>query len=176
LDYHEAHRHHHPIRAILLAGCIYEAPLVKEDTIPVKPELIGVWESVPKEGSKNNKPERFLILKFSETEYLIRNPLEGNGICYRAYQIELGGKSCVQLKAIGSDGGSADWKDDTPRPYMVASFEVNDDKLVMRWLNQKFVGDDLNTTEALQEAFLKHKDEEELFSDQKEYRKVENSN
>lgn len=161
------------LAALLFAGCIYQAPLVKENTIPVQPELIGVWEKVSKEGSERKKRDRILILKFSETEYLIRNPLDGDGICYRAYQIELGGKSCVQLEAIGTDEGAPDWKDDTPRPYLVSSFEVNDDKLVMKWLNRKLVGDDLNTTEALQEAFLKHKDNEELFTDAAEYRKME---
>ena len=159
--------------ALLFAGCIYEAPLVAEAKIPVNPELIGVWEKKSKDGSKKKKKgDRILIFKFSETEYLIQNPVDGERITYRAYQIKLGGKSCVQMEVIGSDEGAPDWKDDKPRPFLVSSFEVTDDTLVLGWLNSKLVSDELNTTEALQEAFLKHTDDKDLFTDLKEYRRV----
>ncbi|MEP2775994.1 MAG: hypothetical protein ABJQ29_14140 [Luteolibacter sp.] len=158
--------------ALLLAGCIYEAPLVAEHTVPIEPELVGVWQMVPKNGANSKPGERLLILKLSETEYLVRNPHNEDGLYFRAYPIKLGGKSCVQMEVIGTKDGAPDWGDHKPSPFMVASFELAEDNLVIRILNRKLVSEDLKTTATLQETFLKHKDSEELFADPAEYRRV----
>ena len=173
--------------ALLLSGCIYEAPLVAENKLPIDAAIIGLWEPLPQE---EKEPEndgdnplkkilehspaetRLLILKFSETEYLISNPVAEHSIHYRAYPIELGGKRCVQLQVIGTNEGSADWENDTPRPFLVCSHETKDGNLIVSNLNEELVGDELKTTAALQEAFLKNKDNPQLFGEPTIYRKV----
>ena len=159
--------------AMFLSACIYEAPLEVEHTVPVDPELIGVWQLVPKEGEEPDADSRLLILNFSETEYLMSSPVGGEGIHYRAYPIKPGGISCVQLQVIGTDKGKPKWGDGPPKPFMVFSYEVEDGMLVVRSLNKDLVGADLNTTEELREAFLKNKENKDLFTDLATYRKVE---
>ncbi len=78
----------------------------------------------------------------------------------------------MQLQVIGTNEGSPDW-DDKPTPFMVHSYEVKNGKLEISTLNPDLIDDDLKTTAALQEAFLKYKDSVELFGDPMVYRKVE---
>ena len=157
---------------LLLAGCIYEAPLEVEHTVPVDPALIGLWQLVPKEGEEPDADSRLLILNFSETEYLMSSPVGGEEIQYRAYPIKPGGISCVQLQVIGTDKGEPKWQGGQPKPFMVFSYEVEDGMLVVRSLNGDVVGADLTTTEAMREAFLKNNDNNDLFTDLATYRKV----
>lgn len=173
------------VAVICLAGCIYEAPLVAKHTIPINPALVGLWEAMPKEPAEPEKDggrrskvlddplagARLLILKFSDTEYVI-TPGSQDGIYYRAYAIELGGTRCMQLEVIGTGEGAPDWEDKKPKPFLVCSFEMKDGNLMVRTLNEDVIGDDLKTTEALQEAFLKNKDNAELFGEWAVYRKV----
>jgi hypothetical protein len=173
------------IAVICLAGCIYEAPLVAKHTIPIDPALVGLWEAMPKEPAEPEKDDgrrskilddplagaRLLIIKFSDTEYVIA-PGDQDGIYYRAYAIELGGKRCMQLEVIGTNEGPPDWEGKNPEPFLVCSYEMKDGNLLVRFLNEEIVGDDLKTTEALQEAFLKNKDNAELFGEPSVYRRV----
>ncbi len=161
------------IAAILLAACRYQAPLVAEHTIPIDPAVIGLWE--PTVGEKGKEPDanhRMLILKFSNTEYLIRQPIGDGVIHYRGYLIKPGGKTCVQLEAIGDGKGPLGGDGDIVTPFEVVSYEVKDGNLEIRTLNSELLGKGLKTTEALQEAFLKNKDHPELFGDPTVYRKV----
>lgn len=160
------------VAALAFSACQYEVPLVAEHTIPIDPAVIGLWEAVPEGVKKPDADKRMLILKFSDTEYLVRHPLGKEGIHYRAYPIELGGKSCVQLEAIGTEAGPLDWEGDVATPFQVVSYETSDGKLEIRTLNSDLLGKDLKTTKALQEAFLKHKDSNELFNDPENYVKV----
>lgn len=168
----------------LFSGCIYEAPLVAENKLPIDAAILGLWEPVPEEGKEPEKggdnplkkileksPEdsRLLILKFSEKEYMIS---ESNNIHYRAYPIELGGKRFVQLQVIGTNGGPMDWKDEKPRPFLVCFFELKNGELALRTMNEDLVSGDLKTTAALQKAFLKNKDNPELFDKPTIYRQV----
>ena len=132
-----------------------------------------MWEPVPEVGKKPETDNRMLILKFSDTEYMVRQPIGDGVIHYRAYPIELGGVRCVQLEAIGDGKGSLGGDDGITAPFQVVSYQVSDGKLVIRTLNEELFPKALKTTEALQEAFLKHKDREDLFGEPEEYRKVE---
>lgn len=170
--------------ALMLSGCIYEAPLVAENKLPIDPAIVGLWEPVSEEGKeperngdnplkkileKSPEDSRLLILQFSEKEYMIS---ESNNIHYRAYSIELGGKRCVQLQVISTNGGPMDWKDEKPRPFLVCFFEIKNGELAVHTLNEGLVSGDLRTTAELQEAFLKNKDNPELFEKPTIYRMV----
>lgn len=159
------------VAALVVAACRFEAPLVKEDVLPVDAGVTGLWEPVPEEGKKAEEP--MLILAFSKTEYVIRQPLGDGVFHYRGYPIELGGVRCVQLEAIGTHEGPIDQEGKVDKPFQVVSYELADGKLTVRTLNEELFPDELKTTEALQEAFLKHKDREDLFKEAEVYRRAE---
>lgn len=161
------------VSALLFTGCRFKAPLVKETTLPIDPAVIGLWEPVPEDGKDPEADKRMLVLKFSDTEYIVRQPVGEGVIHYRAYPIELGGVRCVQLEAIGDGKGPLGGDAEITTPFQVVSYQVKDGKLVVSMLSEELFPDKLKTTEALQEAFLKHKDREDLFGEAKEYRKVD---
>jgi hypothetical protein len=160
---------------LLATGCFYEEPLIKEHTIPINQELLGLWDW----GSEPGEPsvdEHMLILKYSETEYLIHTFGRGpdiQDIYYRAYPIELGGVSCLQLEIIGgimensplipgTDNPSEE-NDGNLGPFLVMKLEPKDGCLEGNVLNDKVVSYKLTTTEALQKAFLENIDNAKLF-------------
>ena len=93
------------LAALLLVGCVYEAPLTKEHKIPVDSAVLGLWEPIPDEGEEPKQDERMMILKYSDTEYLVHYPLGKDGMYYRCYPIKIGDVSCVQLQVIGTEEG-----------------------------------------------------------------------
>lgn len=156
----------------LLAGCQYESPLTKEHHIAVDPAVLGVWKVVQnKEGQPPQQEERMIILKYSDTEYLIHYPPGGNDeIYYRGYPIKIGGLSCVQLQVIGTDDGPP--KEDEKNLFFVASYGLKDGRLAIRTLNTEVVDDSLKTTDELRKAFLANRDNRELFKDAGVFRKI----
>jgi hypothetical protein len=146
-----------------LAGCKYEKPLVKEHTIPVDPAVLGLWAPLPDEGETSGADERLVILKFSVTEYLIHYPPGGaDEEYYRGYPVKIGGIPCIQLQVIGNKDGPP--RKDVKTLFAVVSVELKKGILEIKTLNSDLVGDDLKTTEALKQAFLKHKDDKNLFT------------
>ena len=158
---------------LFLVGCRFKAPLVKEDTLPIDPAVIGLWEPLPEHGKKAEADKRMVILKFSDTEYMVRQPIGDGVIHYRAYPVELGGIRCVQLEAIGDAKGPLGGGKDIATPFQVVSYKMEGWKLVIRTLNTELFPDTLDTTQALQDAFLAYKDRKDLFTNPQSYRKVE---
>ena len=152
------------VTVLFLAGCKYEKPLIKEHAIPVDSSVLGLWEPQPDEGEESGVDERMIILKFSDTEYLIHYPPGGNDEAYyRGYPIKIGGISCVQLQVIGTKDGMP--KKDVKALFAVVSYELKKGILEIRTLNTDLVDDDLKTTEALVQTFLNYKDNKDLFTD-----------
>ncbi|MES9902475.1 MAG: hypothetical protein ABW168_07310 [Sedimenticola sp.] len=159
------------ITVLFLAGCTYEKPLVKEHAIPVDSSVLGLWEPQPDGGEELGTEERMIILKFSDTEYLIHYPPGGNDeTYYRGYPIKIGGIPCVQLQVIGTEDGMP--KKDVKALFAVMSYELKKDILEIRTLNNDLVDDDLKTTEALVHSFLNHKDNKELFTNPVRFRQL----
>lgn len=71
------------VTVLLLAGCEYEVPLIKEHTVPVDLSVLGLWEYIPEEGEESD-PDEIIILKFSDTEALIHYPL---GVLVRRFRL-----------------------------------------------------------------------------------------
>ena len=159
---------------LFLAGCRYEKPLVKEHAIPVDSTVLGLWELQSGEGQGPGSVERLVILKFSDTEYLIHYPPGGNDEAYyRGYSINLGGISCVQLQVIGTKDGMP--KNDFKAAFTVVSYELKNGTLEIRTLNPDLVDDELKTTEALAQAFLNHKGDKNLFIDPARFKRISES-
>jgi hypothetical protein len=155
---------------LFLAGCKYEAPFTTEHSIPVDSSVLGLWEPVPEKGGESFKDERMMILKYSDTEYLIHYPVEEDGLYFRGYAIKIRDISCVQLQVIGNEDGPL--KRDKKDIFHVASYLVENGELHVKMLNTELVSDELTESEALKKAFLKHKDDKNLFANPGRFRRV----
>lgn len=131
--------------------------------------MLGLWEIVPEDG--NEKKERMMILKFSETEYIIHYPVGEDAMYFRAYPIKPGGESCVQLQAIGTHEGPP--SEGEKNLYHVASYRLENEKLEIRLLNEELVDDELKTSETLTHSFLKQRQNKKLFVHPGTFRRVE---
>ena len=134
-------------------GCEYEAHLTEDHNIRIHSYLLGLWEIVPDDG--NLKKERMMILKFSDTEYIIHYPIEGNAIYSRDYPVKIGGVSCVQLQAIGTNESTPDVG--KKNLCHIGSYRLENVELAIRLLNEKLVDYDPKTSAALTQSFLGNK-------------------
>ena len=159
------------LTALLLIGCVFEFPLTKEHNISVDSAVLGLWEFIPKE--ETNRSYRMTILKYSDTEYMIRWPsgaLETE-FYIRGYPIKIGGISCVQLQVIGTRDGPPE--KGMENLFYVASYQLTDGNLIIKLLKTDVVDEDLKDSDALRKAFLNHKNDKELFTDPGSFRKIE---
>jgi len=130
--------------------------------------VLGLWEIVPDDGKE--KKERMMILKFSATEYIIHYPVGEDAMYFRAYPIKLGGVSCVQLQAIGTNEGPPD--KEQKNLYHVATYRLENEELEIRLLNEELVDDELKTYETLAHSFLKQRRNKKLFVNPAKFRRV----
>lgn len=149
---------------IVLFGisCIYEEPLVEEDVIEINEEVLGSWKSVEEDVS-------VVVLKFSETEYVIEYWDEKNSLYFRGYEIEVGGVKCVQIQLIGSDKEAARGKE---RRYHVVKYELEGDKLEIRLLNDDVVDKKIHDSEKLMKVFVENVNNEKLFGEPFVFEKI----
>ena len=155
---------------LFLAGCKYESPLTQEHTIPVDSSLLGLWEIVPDGKEEPRNRERMMVLKYSDTEYLIHYPIEEGGMYFRGYSIKIGDVSCVQLQLIGTGNGPLD--KDQKALFHVASYQLVNGELEIKTLNTDLVDGDLKDAEALKSAFLKYRDNQELFTNPGRFKRM----
>lgn len=146
---------------ITFAGCEYDAPLVSDVTLPIDTKLLGTWEPVSSSKEDTDKAN-LLVLKFSENEYLVRHPLLETQLYHRAYLMKIGDIPCVQLQLIGNNDGPVQ-KHENKNLFFVLKYEFKDGILELHKLNNDLVSKKLTSTKELQEAFLKHRDREDLF-------------
>lgn len=154
------------VAILLLVGCEYESPLTKDHSIAIDSALLGLWGEIPNEAESSDQDDRMMILKYSDTEYLIHF----DGIYYRGYPIKIGGISCVQLQVIGTEDGPLET--DEKDLFHVASYRLTNSGLEIKLLDTDLVDDALKTTDELVKAFLDQKDNEGLFVDPELFRKI----
>jgi hypothetical protein len=157
----------------IIVSCEYQAPLIEEHSIPIDSSVLGLWEEVPR-AKRPNPDERMLILKYSDTEYLILYPTQKDGLYYRGYPIDVGGIPCVQIQLIGSADGEDIKKEE--RGFQVISYKLSNGELEIRTLNTNLVAKNLKDSASLRQVFLKHKDNKELFSNPGKFRKIKEKN
>jgi hypothetical protein len=156
------------VLTLFIAGCEYLAPLSGDHNIAIDPTVIGLWEEAP-EGDKPPDPDdRMLILKYSDTEYLVHYPTRKDEMYYRAYPIKVDGIPCVQIQLIGSAEGGI--KED--RKYQVTTYSMSNGELEIKTLNTDLVDKDLKDTASIKQAFLKNKDNKDLFRNPGKFRRV----
>ena len=78
---------------------------------------------------------------------------------------------CVQLQAIGTDDGHP--KKDEKGLFHVVSHRLAGAGLEIKIVNSELVDDDLKTTDALTQSFLKHEGDKKLFINPGRFRRTE---
>ena len=158
------------VAVLIAAGCEYQAPLTDEHKIPVDPAVLGLWESIPDANdSSSTNEERMIVLKYSETEYLVHYPTGKDGLYFRGYPMQIAGVPCVQVQLIGTATGDVKKEE---RTYHVVSYTLSNGELTIKTLNTAVVDKALKESATLREAFEKNKDHKELFANPQKFRKV----
>lgn len=160
----------------LFAGCEYETSLTDEHKIPVDNAALGLWEAVP-EKSRVSDPkdtvsgskDRMIVLKYTDTEYLIHYPTGDEGFYFRGYPVRIGGISCVQIQLIGDSNGAIKTGE---RKYQVVSYQFVTGELEIKTLNTNLVEKNIKDRNKLKKAFLKNKNKGELFINPVRFRKA----
>ena len=153
----------------VIAGCEYETSLTDEHKIPVDKTVLGLWEAVPEKGGVSDPKERLMVLKYTDTEYLVHYPTGDEGFYFRGYPIRIGGISCVQIQLIGDSNGDIKTGD---RKYHVVSYQFVNGELDIKTLNTDLVDKNIKDRNKLEKAFLKNKNKGELFRNPAKFRKV----
>lgn len=149
------------VSVLLLAACEYKAPLTTEHRIPIDPQVLGLWQIIPEE---NENDDTFIrIFKFSDTEYTLQYHEHGGDFYFRAYAINIGGVSAVQLELVGTDDGPVKANEDDR--YHVVAYHLENQILKISSLNSELVDDELPDSESLRKAFIQHKENPGLFND-----------
>jgi len=156
--------------ALLFAGCVYEAPLTTQHAIAVDPALFGYWELVPEPGDKSDQRERVLVLRYSDTEYMLGYESGESMTYFRAYPVNIAGIASVQLEFIGTNDGPVEPRE--KNRFHVAMYRLTGDKLEVTVLNTDLVKVALTTTDSLQSAFLANTKNEALFHNPGVFRRI----
>jgi hypothetical protein len=156
------------IAMLMIMGCVYQAPLTENHTIPVDPAVLGLWEQISDDNDPS-PPESMLILRYSATEYLVEYPTAKDAMVYRCYPIRIGDVSAVQIQVIGTAEGDVAQEESR---YHVVSYSMVNGELVIKTLNTDLVSKDLHDSAALSQAFLKNKGGGDLFRYPGRFKKV----
>jgi hypothetical protein len=158
------------VATLVIAGCGgYQVPLTEEHNILIDQSILGLWEEVPHGDKPPDPDERMLILKYTDTEYLVHYPAGKDGMYFRGYPIKVEGVSCVQVQLIGAADGDIKKED---RKYHVISYKLSNGELEIRTLNTDLVDKNLQDSAGLRQAFLKYKDNKALFTNPGKFRRV----
>jgi hypothetical protein len=154
---------------VLLSGCVYKAPVTTNHTIPVNPAVLGMWQAVPEPGKDIDADERMLVLKYSDTEYMVRYPSGKDAMFFRGYPIKVGNLQCVQIQLLGEKDQPVN---DEDRKYQVVAYKLADGVLELRTLNADLISDRLATSADLLKAIKANIANSDLFKDPGKFKKV----
>jgi hypothetical protein len=154
---------------VLLSGCVYKAPVTTNHTIPVDPAVLGMWQAVPEPGKDLDTDERMLVLKYSDTEYMVRYPSGKDAMFFRGYPIKVGNLQCVQIQLIGEKDQPVN---DEDRKYQIVAYKLTDGVLELRTLNADLVSDRLATSADLLKAIKANVANPDLFKDPGKFKKL----
>jgi hypothetical protein len=154
---------------VLLSGCVYKAAVTTNHTIPVNPAVLGMWQAVPEPGKDLDADERMLVLKYSDTEYMVRYPSGKDAMFFRGYPIKVGNLQCVQIQLLGEKDQPVN---DEDRKYQVVAYKLADGVLELRTLNADLISDKLATSADLLKAIKANIANSDLFKDPGKFKKV----
>ena len=152
---------------LVSAGCYYDSPITEEHSLPIDTNLLGVWQEI---SDLPDDSDRMVVLKLSETEYLVHYPVSKEGGYYRAYPFSLGGVQGIQVEVLGSGAGPVEQGEKDI--FAVVSYSLADGDLELKILNEKLVDAELSGSAAIRGAFLENRGSEDLFVEPGMFRRV----
>ncbi len=133
---------------LLLASCIYEAPLTESPTRKIDERLIGDWVSV------EEKPSQIQIRKFDDSNFVL---IDGTQV-YRVFHSDFGGLNFLSVQNLDSGGTYA-------RKFAFIDYRFEEpDRVRVRAINKDVVPDSLRTTSDLQKIIRAHLKDPQLFN------------
>jgi hypothetical protein len=133
---------------LLLASCIYEAPLTEAPTRKIDERLIGDWVSV------EEKPSVIQIRKFDDTNFVL---IDGGNV-YRMFHSDFEGINFLNVQNLESDGSSA-------RKFAFIDYRFEQPNRVRaRAINKNLIADTLRTSPAIQQSVRDHLKDAQLFN------------
>ena len=148
----------------LLCSCIYDVPFVDLAELPVKMDVVGVWEKIPDEGKASDPDDKLVILPFSGHEYIVVSSPAENGLYFRAYPVQVGDSVYIQLEWLGAE----------KNPYHLCRYTVKDGILTIELLDEGAVSPEIASSADLRKALQENLDNPELFTEAVSYRKLDN--
>lgn len=139
------------VAAVLLSGCIYQAPITEKPTGRIDERLIGDWVSKDDQG----KEEHMVVVKLDDSNYIVNY----GGGTFRAFESDVNGTRLVSAQNISP-------VKDSERLYAFVTYELQDDgkKLVLRTVNQSVISDKLKTSAEIQKAIGANLKNPDLFN------------
>lgn len=149
---------------LFLSACKYAVPLAEKSGLPVDDRVLGQWQQV------SGGDGHVMALPYTDEEYLVVYRADDQGLYFRGYPIKLNGGNYVQLQFIGT---SEKVVADENRKYDVLRYVIKGSELSVSLLNNNVIGKDMETGEALREAFQQQVGNENLFKPFGDFEKIE---
>ncbi len=151
---------------LAMMGCVYKAPLAPKQNIKIDNAVLGAWQATD---AAAGIADKLVVLEYTDTEYLVCYQGDKINMYFRGYPVKVEGISCVQLQLIGTADGVVKKEE---RKFNVLSYTASKDAIEIRLLNNEIIDAELATTEELQAAFAKNKDNAKLFGDAVKFTRV----
>ena len=151
---------------LFCTACDYRVPVTNEHSIKIDENIVGVWEQQVDDGQKGQK---MLILKFSDTEYLVQYPLEKNSLYFRAYPFILNSNICIHIQLLGNADG---FIGKIERPYQVLDCVLKDGGLNLKMLNTEVVNKEIQESSKLRDEIIAKSKAPDLFKDIGRFKQV----
>ena len=155
------------ILALSLNSCVFDLPFEPSAKVAVDAALPGLWQETATDPQR--QPNRLLVLKHSENEYLVQYPVGEKTMFFRAFPIDLAGERYIQLQLIGSEKGPVKPAD---RKYHLMKTRIDGDMLEVLAIDPDVLGKDATSTQQLREAFTLKKEDPKLFGDPMRFRRL----
>jgi hypothetical protein len=154
------------VLSVLLVGCDYTVPLVKNPVLPLDQSVLGLWKRSDAQG----RTEALLVLPLGKTEYLVSYPAGTEGAMFaRGCLCPVDNRTWVQLQWIGTAEGKPAQDD---RVYQFAVYSVNSNSLAVRLLNPDVVKGDVKTAESLAKSMADNEANPGLLKEELVFRRV----
>lgn len=144
---------------LVSAGCIYEKPFAKPDNSKIDENLLGYWKY--SESNKDKSNIEMLVMKYSDTEYLVRYITGDNPLYFKAYNVTIGEMKAVQMQWIGMEKGILINEN---RKYNLLKYTLERDSLEIRFINDSLVPKNITDSEKLRNKILENSKDPKLFN------------
>lgn len=155
------------IAAFLSSSCVFEEPFEPTAKLAVDDSLTGLWEEVLDDAGRD--PNRLLVLKHSDNEYVVQYPVGAKAMFFRAYAVELDGSRLMQIQLTGTADGPVKAAD---RKYHLLRVEGGGEALSLQVIRPEALGKNLEGSQAMRDAFATHKNDAGLFDDPLKFRRA----